>query len=80
MDARGWVCGAARQTENDRTIAISENFAESENSPGYEGVYTTHVFTFDQVYGVGANQKEVYETTAREAVVSTLQVRWRTRE
>jgi endo-alpha-1,4-polygalactosaminidase (GH114 family) len=47
---------------------------QSEADDDQEGdFYGTHVFTFDHVYDQSASQTKIYETTAREAVESTLQ-------
>ena len=35
-------------------------------------MYNTHQFTFDHVYDQNASQREVYEKSAKEAVLSTL--------
>ena len=56
-------------TDDGRGIILSEN-------PGVDdmgGLYTKHAFTFDQVYGQNRSQRDVYEQTARDAVLSTLQ-------
>ena len=37
-------------------------------------MYTMHTFTFDYVYDQDSSQLEVYEHTAKPAVMSTLQV------
>ena len=37
-------------------------------------VYATYRFTFDHVYDPTAAQEEVYEKSAKQAVLSTLQV------
>ena len=37
-------------------------------------VFSTYHYTFDNVYDAGSQQQQVYDTTAREAVLSTLQV------
>eukprot|EP00698_Gefionella_okellyi_P014420 TRINITY_DN4002_c0_g2_i1.p1 TRINITY_DN4002_c0_g2~~TRINITY_DN4002_c0_g2_i1.p1 ORF type:complete len:1024 (+),score=306.20 TRINITY_DN4002_c0_g2_i1:27-3098(+) len=60
------------QMESGKMIALSENFAKDQEGQD-PGVYPVHAFTFDQVYDPDSEQKYVYETTAREAVVSTLQ-------
>jgi len=57
--------------ESDRVITISENWGTED---GYEGLYATHTFTFDHVYPPEGDQATVYQTTARAAVMSTLQV------
>ena len=36
-------------------------------------VYATYRYTFDTVYGSESEQQNVYQNTAREAVMSTLQ-------
>jgi hypothetical protein len=59
----------AEVTEDCRGIILSEN-------PGVDdmgGLYTKHAFTFDHVYGENRSQRDVYEQTARDAVLSTLQ-------
>lgn len=63
------------RVESGRSITLSENFGrDGSDGDGADGVYATHTFTFDQVYDQTADQKSVYETTARDAVMSTLQV------
>lgn len=61
--------------ESDRMISISESFGREEqgNDAFDPSLYATHQFTFDNVYSPQADQKMVYETTARDAVLSTLQ-------
>jgi hypothetical protein len=58
-------------TEDHRGIVLSENAGAAEDPMG--GVYTKHAFTFDHVYGEHRGQRDVYEQTARDAVLSTLQ-------
>jgi len=38
-------------------------------------MYTTHSFTFDRVYDPSSTQSEVYDNTAKPAVMSVLQVK-----
>mmetsp|Transcript_5839 Transcript_5839/g.8574 ORF Transcript_5839/g.8574 Transcript_5839/m.8574 type:complete len:887 (+) Transcript_5839:2-2662(+) len=51
-------------------ITISENL-EGEDQD--QGLYNTHMFSFDNVYRASATQSEVYENTAQQAVLSTLE-------
>jgi Kinesin motor domain len=52
----------------------SSKHRQAEADDDQEGdFYGTHVFTFDHVYDQTASQTKIYETTAREAVESTLQ-------
>ena len=52
-------------TNADGTLTHSTNTSS--------GVYASHKFTFDYVYDQDAQQVDVYNNTAREAVLSTLQ-------
>jgi kinesin family protein 3/17 len=67
------------QVSSDRRqITVSESVVMGSNQDGAaESVdfnYSTYVFTFDQCYDQGTDQKTVYELTARPNVMSTLQV------
>jgi hypothetical protein len=72
---------------HERVITLSENFgdvvegagaeAEAADNTSVPAVYTKHTFTFDHVYDERCPQYEVYDSTARHAVLSTLQVRFR---
>lgn len=52
------------QCVNEKTIAISENHNDS--------FFNTHMFTFDHVYNKDATQQDVYENTAKAAVMDTM--------
>ena len=52
---------------NDNSITISE--APPSND---DAIYAQHSFTFDHVYDENCSQQDVYEQTARDAVLSTL--------
>ena len=65
-----------------KQITISENLnAQNQGGEGsdgtvvssYAGPYSTHRFTFDQVYHREASQLMVYETTAKAVVDSSLE-------
>jgi hypothetical protein len=58
---------------NTKAITISENLEQLQNGENVDGLYTTHVFTFDHVYDSTATQVAVYNNTAKEAVMSLLQ-------
>jgi hypothetical protein len=58
-------------TEDERGIVLSENAGAGDET--VNGVYTKHAFTFDHVYGENRGQRDVYEQTAKDAVLSTLQ-------
>lgn len=59
--------------DDNATITISENLTALNNNDYSEyGVYNSHTFTFDRVYGPSATQKEVYDTIAYDAVMDTL--------
>lgn len=55
-----------------KAITISENLEQIQKGEN-DGLYTTHVFTFDHVYDANATQLAVYNNTAKEAVLSLLQ-------
>ncbi|KAL0226918.1 hypothetical protein P9112_014242 [Eukaryota sp. TZLM1-RC] len=57
---------------NSRMITISENLSGDSENGSPSGIYSTHTFTFDHVYDQNASQSDVYETTAKTAVLSTL--------
>ena len=61
---------------HNEVCTISENLDAWRGGAGPvspEGiVYNTHQFTFDHVYDQNASQREVYEKSAKEAVLSTL--------
>lgn len=64
-----------------KQITISENLnAQNQSGEGsdgsvssYAGPYSTHRFTFDQVYHRDSSQLMVYETTAKAVVDSSLE-------
>lgn len=63
--------------EQQQGITISENLeavmdenGQISNNPG---PYITHSFVFDNVYDQNSTQKQVYESTARTVVESSLQ-------
>ena len=63
-------------SRDERAITISENVnaTDDDGNPTYgNGPYSTHRFTFDQVYGQNDQQEKVYNTTARAVVDSSLQ-------
>ncbi|ETO10167.1 hypothetical protein RFI_27210, partial [Reticulomyxa filosa] len=51
----------------------SASSEQSLNSASSSLVHTMHSFTFDHVHDESAKQKDVYESIAREAAISTLQ-------
>ena len=66
-----------------RSIVLSENLAALESPDGGDGLapppavsavgpYATHTFTFDHLYDMHADQKRVFETTAKSVVESAL--------
>ena len=55
--------------DEDKTITILEHL---DTEDGRGGVYSSQVFTFDRVYDQAAQQKDVYENTARPAVEAVL--------
>jgi hypothetical protein len=61
---------------DNQVCTLSENLDAWRGGAGPvspEGiVYNTHQFTFDHVYDQNASQQEVYEKSAKEAVLSTL--------
>ena len=61
---------------DSQTCTISENLAAWKGGSGPIGsdgvVYNTHQFKFDHVYDQDASQDDVYERSAKEAVLSTL--------
>jgi len=62
--------------DSSRQIRVSENLAALDDPYSDEAIstnFSTYTFTFDHVYGEDNDQKSVYENTAREAVMSTLQ-------
>lgn len=64
------AAAAAAIAGDEKTIIISENLAALEE--GAVGLYSTHTFTFDYVYGQQCDQRKVYETTAKAVVESSL--------
>jgi kinesin family protein 3/17 len=54
-----------------QAVTVSENIGEALGASA--ALYNTHRFTFDRVFGEDADQSEVYGTSARHAVLSTLQ-------
>ena len=62
-----------RVDDSQKSIAISDGFAD-EQQPQYPDswAHNVHKFTFDYVYPEIADQKQVYETTAKHSVLSTL--------
>jgi len=68
-------------TQDRKRISIYEYYnieaIDPENVSEYlenNNMYTTHSFTFDRVYDPSSSQSEVYEHTAKPAVMSVLQV------
>eukprot|EP01028_Stygiella_incarcerata_P011389 TRINITY_DN6437_c1_g1_i1.p1 TRINITY_DN6437_c1_g1~~TRINITY_DN6437_c1_g1_i1.p1 ORF type:complete len:1007 (-),score=355.63 TRINITY_DN6437_c1_g1_i1:282-3302(-) len=53
-----------------RVITISENFGVGDEM---DGIYNAYQFTFDYVYDEPSKQDEVYNRTAKAAVMSTLE-------
>ena len=67
-----------RVDASERQITFSENPAviegdDSVAAASSSGLYQTHLFTFDHVYDVHCSQKQVYDTTAKAVVDSSLQ-------
>ena len=61
--------------ENDRSITLSENLPALDDPRVDEataGNFSSYTFTFDHVYSEHSNQSDVYNNTAREAVLSSL--------
>ncbi|KAL0209424.1 hypothetical protein RCL1_007792 [Eukaryota sp. TZLM3-RCL] len=61
-----------RVDKHSHMITISENLYGESEAGSPTGLYSTHTFTFDYVYDQDASQSEVYEHTAKTAVLSTL--------
>ena len=63
--------------EQQQLITISENLEAVMDENGQltsnPGQYVTHSFVFDHVYDQNSTQKQVYESTARTVVESSLQ-------
>jgi len=61
-----------RVDAESQQIVLSENLAALDHDGGAIGPYATHVFTFDALYDQAADQKKVFETTAKPVVESAL--------
>lgn len=88
-DGRSLYRDIVRTDDNNRAVSICESGVSSRDFGMYTvngdgssnssdaqssgGIYATHRFTFDYVYDQDARQVDVYNNTAREAVMSTLQ-------
>ena len=67
-----------RVDNNHQSIAISDGFNESNMDPMAMAMHknwshNVHKYTFDYVYPETADQQQVYETTAKHSVLSTLE-------
>ena len=68
-----------RVNNNQKSIAISDGFNESNADPMAMAMHrknwshNVHKYTFDYVYPETADQRQVYETTAKHSVLSTLE-------
>jgi len=76
----GQLVSTVQLTQDRKRISIYEYYnieaIDPENVSEYlenNNMYTTHSFTFDRVYDPSSSQSEVYEHTAKPAVMSVLQ-------
>ena len=61
---------------DDKRITVSENLSALDDPRAEDlssGNFSTYTFTFDHVYSEDSNQADVYNNTARDAVLSSLQ-------
>eukprot|EP01083_Nonionella_stella_P073788 199750_1 len=55
-------------SNDHHSITVNDSFPSDDSD-----VYTKHSYTFDYVYDLDSTQSQVYDNTARDAVISTLQ-------
>ena len=69
------ICEAGIQSKDgfNTTTTTNADGTLTHSTNTSSGVYASHKFTFDYVYDQDAQQVDVYNNTAREAVLSTLQ-------
>ncbi|GIQ84986.1 kinesin-like protein, partial [Kipferlia bialata] len=67
----GQYVNVTKVNDDSKVITISENLTGDRGDE--PAIYSKHMFTFDHVYNQDSDQRTIYENTAREAVLSTLE-------